>query len=52
MVMLSSNTSVYTGFVELGPHRTGSMAHGKGKGIAIVNFTLFGDGNNAGDIPR
>ena len=52
MVMLSSSTSVRTGFAERGPHGTDSMAPGKGKDIVTANFTLFGEGNNAGDIPR
>ena len=48
--MLSSSTSIHVGFAERGPHGTRSMAHGKGKGIATTNLTLFGEGNNAGDI--
>ena len=48
MAMLSSSTSVRDGFAERGRNGIGNTVNGKGKGVASTNFTLFGDGNNAG----
>ena len=50
MLMLSSSTSVRDGFAERGREGIDSLVKGKGKPTTGTNFTIFGDGNNAGTV--